>query len=99
MDVEPGADWKAGLSPSSLEKLSGALGEPSLAQASPGELLQFERLGYFVRDAAQGPGGTPSAGQLAAHFGGNVVVGAGIGDGAGLAFTSMSMTRRRSSSV
>ena len=38
-------------------------------------------------DAAQGPGGTPSAGQLAAHFGGNVVVGAGIGDGAGMAFT------------
>ena len=38
-------------------------------------------------DAAQGPGGTPSAAQLAAHFGGNVVVGAGIGDGAGMAFT------------
>ena len=29
----------------------------------------------------------PSADQLAAHFGANVVVGAGIGDGSGLAFT------------
>jgi uncharacterized membrane-anchored protein len=36
---------------------------------------------------ADGPGGTPSAAQLAAHFGTNVVVGAGIGDGAGMAFT------------
>ena len=33
------------------------------------------------------PGRLPSAEQLAAHFGANVVVGAGIGDGAGLAFT------------
>lgn len=36
---------------------------------------------------ADGPGGLPSAAQLATHFGANVVVGAGIGDGAGLAFT------------
>ena len=35
-----------------------------------------------------GPGtALPGAAQLAAHFGGNVVVGAGIGDGAGQAFT------------
>ena len=33
------------------------------------------------------PGQLPSAEQLADHFGANVVVGAGIGDGAGLAFT------------
>ncbi len=38
-------------------------------------------------DAAAGPAGAPSAEQLAAHFGSNVVVGAGIGDGAGMAFT------------
>ncbi len=36
---------------------------------------------------ADGPGGLPSAAQLAVHFSANVVVGAGIGDGAGLAFT------------
>jgi uncharacterized membrane-anchored protein len=34
-----------------------------------------------------GPAGAPFAGPLAAHFGNHVVVGAGIGDGAGLAFT------------
>ena len=37
--------------------------------------------------AAGGPAGVPPAEELAAHFGANVVVGAGIGDGAGLAFT------------
>jgi uncharacterized membrane-anchored protein len=41
----------------------------------------------LLADPDKGPGGTPSAPQLAAHFGANVVVGAGIGDGAGLAFT------------
>ena len=35
----------------------------------------------------RGPEGTPDTGWLAAHFGGNVVVGGEIGDGAGLAFT------------
>ena len=35
----------------------------------------------------RGPEGMPDTGWLAAHFGGNVVVGGEIGDGAGLAFT------------
>jgi uncharacterized membrane-anchored protein len=37
--------------------------------------------------APAGPGALPTAEQLAAHFGANVVVGAGIGEGTGLAFT------------
>jgi uncharacterized membrane-anchored protein len=41
----------------------------------------------LLTDPGKGPAGTPSAAQLAAHFDANVVVGAGIGDGAGLAFT------------
>ncbi|MDR0599763.1 MAG: glutamine--tRNA ligase/YqeY domain fusion protein [Treponema sp.] len=48
------------LNPASLEVISGARGEPCLADAKPGERFQFERLGYFVRDLAgegqDGPG-------------------------------------------
>ncbi|MDR2363781.1 MAG: glutamine--tRNA ligase, partial [Spirochaetaceae bacterium] len=38
------------LNPNSLELISGAWGEPSLAGAAGGDRFQFERLGYFVRD-------------------------------------------------
>jgi glutaminyl-tRNA synthetase len=38
------------LSPSSLDVLSGAKLEPSLAGAKPGDRFQFERLGYFCVD-------------------------------------------------
>lgn len=38
------------LNPSSLEVLSEAYVEPTLAEAPPGERFQFERLGYFVVD-------------------------------------------------
>jgi uncharacterized membrane-anchored protein len=41
--------------------------------------------------AGAGAGGTPSAGSWRAWFGGNVVVGAGIGDGAGCAYTDFRM--------
>ena len=53
-DVEEGRDWRANLNPSSEEVLAGARVEPSLAGAKPGDLVQFERLGYFCvdRDAA-----------------------------------------------
>ncbi|MGH7335091.1 MAG: glutamine--tRNA ligase/YqeY domain fusion protein [Candidatus Rokuibacteriota bacterium] len=43
-------DWKAGLNPSSLERLKGCKLEPSLANAEPGALYQFERNGYFCAD-------------------------------------------------
>lgn len=54
---DPGADGDldADLNPGSLEVLSGALLEPSLAEMPAGEAVQFERLGYFCPDAASGP--------------------------------------------
>ena len=50
-DVPDGQDYKANLNPQSLEVLTGALVEPSLAAAAPGSRFQFERLGYFCVDA------------------------------------------------
>ena len=38
------------LHPASLERLTGCMLEPALADASHGEVVQFERLGYFARD-------------------------------------------------
>ncbi|MDR1444733.1 MAG: glutamine--tRNA ligase, partial [Treponema sp.] len=50
MDLPPGGDFVNNLNPASLEIISDARGEPCLAQASPEERFQFERLGYFVKD-------------------------------------------------
>ncbi len=50
MDVEEGADYKDYLNPKSLEVLKSCRVEPSLANAAPGSLYQFERLGYFCVD-------------------------------------------------
>jgi glutaminyl-tRNA synthetase len=44
------------LNPHSLEVLSGAQAEPSLAQSAPGTRVQFERLGYFCVDSDSRPG-------------------------------------------
>jgi glutaminyl-tRNA synthetase len=55
-EVTPGVDWKDGINPSSLEVLSGAMVEPSLTDATPGERFQFERLGYFSVDPDSSPG-------------------------------------------
>jgi glutaminyl-tRNA synthetase len=51
---DPGADGDldADLNPGSLEVLSGALLEPSLAEIPEGQAVQFERLGYFCPDLA-----------------------------------------------
>lgn len=38
------------LNPASLEILTGCRFEPSLADLAPGEVVQFERLGYFAQD-------------------------------------------------
>ncbi|MCL2805024.1 MAG: glutamine--tRNA ligase/YqeY domain fusion protein [Treponema sp.] len=38
------------LNPNSLEVIANAWGEPAIANASPEQSFQFERLGYFVRD-------------------------------------------------
>ena len=54
---DPSADGDifAALNPASLEVLSGALVEPSLADIPPGEAVQFERQGYFCLDAESKP--------------------------------------------
>jgi glutaminyl-tRNA synthetase len=53
---EPGVegDYLSDLNPDSLEVLTGCKLEPSLADLAPGETVQFERLGYFCRDADAG---------------------------------------------
>ncbi len=40
------------LNPNSVEVLTGCKLEPSLAEAKPGQRVQFERLGYFCEDAS-----------------------------------------------
>jgi len=46
----PGHDLFDNLNPNSLEIVSGAKLEPSLASAKPGDRYQFERVGYFCVD-------------------------------------------------
>jgi glutaminyl-tRNA synthetase len=50
-----GADLFAELNPASETVVEGCLVEPSLADTSVGETVQFERLGYFVADADSTP--------------------------------------------
>jgi glutaminyl-tRNA synthetase len=49
-DVEEGVDFTTYLNPNSLETLHGCRLEPGLANATPGDRYQFERLGYFCVD-------------------------------------------------
>jgi glutaminyl-tRNA synthetase len=49
-------NFAADLSPNSLEVLSGAMVEPALAADNSPEPVQFERQGYFCRDADSKPG-------------------------------------------
>ena len=55
-DVAEGEDVLSNLNPNSLELLTDARLEPSLAKAKVGERFQFERVGYFCvdRDSAAG---------------------------------------------
>jgi glutaminyl-tRNA synthetase len=55
-DVAEGEDVLANLNPNSLEILTGAKLEPSLANARPGDPFQFERVGYFCLDPDRTPG-------------------------------------------
>jgi glutaminyl-tRNA synthetase len=58
-DPENGKDGKTFLdylNPGSLEVLTDAKAEPSLAAAEPGLRVQFERLGYFCVDTDSRPG-------------------------------------------
>jgi glutaminyl-tRNA synthetase len=54
-DVPEGQDFTANLNPNSLEIISDAKLEPSLAEAKPGDRYQFERLGYFCADLDSTP--------------------------------------------
>ena len=56
LDLEPGQDFRAHLNPDSLETLHGCRLEPSVAGASPGSRVQFERQGYFCVDPDSTPG-------------------------------------------
>jgi glutaminyl-tRNA synthetase len=56
LDVEEGVDYKDYLNPNSLEVLKSCRVEPSLANAQPGTLYQFERMGYFCVDPATSSG-------------------------------------------
>ncbi len=49
-DLEEGQDVLDNLNPNSLEIVSDAKLEPSLATAKPGDRFQFERVGYFCVD-------------------------------------------------
>jgi glutaminyl-tRNA synthetase len=55
-NVPEGKTFLDNLNPHSLEVLSGAQAEPSLAAATPGTRVQFERLGYFCVDTDSRPG-------------------------------------------
>jgi glutaminyl-tRNA synthetase len=55
-DPRGGEDFAADLNPNSLEILSQARLEPSLAGMDTGEAVQFERQGYFCRDEDSQPG-------------------------------------------
>jgi glutaminyl-tRNA synthetase len=48
--VEQGEDFTAHVNPESLELLENCRVEPSLADAKPESIYQFERLGYFCAD-------------------------------------------------
>jgi glutaminyl-tRNA synthetase len=52
VDENPGAaeDFRSVLNPESLETLTGCKLEPALSDVAAGEVVQFERLGYFCVD-------------------------------------------------
>ena len=57
--VSEGADFTTALNPNSLAVLRGCKLERALAEATPGDALQFERVGYFVADPRDSQPGAP----------------------------------------
>ena len=51
LKLEEGEDFKDNLNPESLKTLNNVRIEPSLSNAEPGDIFQFERLGYFCVDS------------------------------------------------
>jgi glutaminyl-tRNA synthetase len=49
-EVPDGVDWLSTVNPESLRVVSDAKLEPTLADCSPGDRVQFERVGYFCAD-------------------------------------------------
>ena len=49
-DVPEGKTWADLVNPDSLTTLTGCKLEPSLFDTRPGEIFQFERVGYFIKD-------------------------------------------------
>jgi len=49
-----GRDWRDNLNPASLTTVA-AMCEPALAEAKPGDPIQFERVGYFTPDLDSTP--------------------------------------------
>ncbi len=58
-DVPEGGSFLDNINPDSLEVLTNARLEPSLANAEPGSHLQFERTGYFYIDPKDSKPGAP----------------------------------------
>jgi glutaminyl-tRNA synthetase len=56
MEFAPGGSFLDNLSENSLEVVGGAWGEKALAFIGTGEVVQFERLGYFCADPDSSPG-------------------------------------------
>ena len=54
-DSSRGQEWTENINPNSLEVLTGAKLEPSLASAQAGDKFQFERMGYFCVDRDSTP--------------------------------------------
>ena len=58
-EVPEGGDFKDNINPESLQVLTGAKLEPSLANANLGESFQFMRQGYFCLDSEDSQPGAP----------------------------------------
>ena len=54
-DIPEGKTWTDYINPDSLTALPGCKLEPSLADAQVGQPIQFERVGYFVKDRDSTP--------------------------------------------
>ena len=59
LDPSEGEDFLAHLNPES-RVVRNAILEPSLKEAAPGQVVQFERVGYFCNDAERAKEGEPS---------------------------------------
>ncbi len=57
--AQEGKSYLDFVNPNSLEILKGCMLEPSLREAKPGQVYQFERIGYFCADSKDSSPGNP----------------------------------------